>query len=114
MDRAPRVRPPTSIEPSSFLPHALASLQRCEAHTIEKPTNPLTHPNHRSTNPRTGRPLRDRRLIDNTCLRSLIAACVQSLPAVAAAAQIEPAAAQSRATVLQLAEPPEEQHHDIN
>eukprot|EP00291_Cryptomonas_curvata_P021604 CAMPEP_0172173752 /NCGR_PEP_ID=MMETSP1050-20130122/13257_1 /TAXON_ID=233186 /ORGANISM="Cryptomonas curvata, Strain CCAP979/52" /LENGTH=98 /DNA_ID=CAMNT_0012845599 /DNA_START=200 /DNA_END=496 /DNA_ORIENTATION=- len=44
------------------------------------------------TDPRTGRPLRDCRLIENPCLRSLITACVQSLPAAAAAA-VRPAGA---------------------
>ncbi len=38
------------------------------------------------TDPHTGRPLRDRRLIPNPCLRALIAAAVPAITAAAAAA----------------------------
>jgi hypothetical protein len=40
----------------------------------------------RSTDPQTGRPLRDRRLLPNPCVRNLIAACCRALGAAPTAA----------------------------
>ena len=45
----------------------------------------------RSTDPLTGRPLRDRRLIPNPCLRALIASCCRALGVGRAASAAAPA-----------------------
>jgi hypothetical protein len=55
----------------------------------------------RSTDPQTGRPLRDRRLIPNPCLRALIVSCCLALgvSATDAAAPAPAPAAQGEATM---------------
>ena len=53
------------------------------------PTPPVVtnnRPSPRSTDPQTGRPLRDRRLMPNPCVRHLIAACCKALRVGPAAA----------------------------
>ena len=61
----------------------------------------------RSTDPQTGRPLRDRRLIPNPCLRALIVSCCLALgvsTADAAAPAAAPAAAAQGEATMQAAE----------
>ena len=59
----------------------------------------------RSTDPQTGRPLRDRRLIPNPCLRALIVSCCLALGVITAAAPAAaPAAAAQGEATMQAAE----------
>eukprot|EP00291_Cryptomonas_curvata_P016506 CAMPEP_0172153532 /NCGR_PEP_ID=MMETSP1050-20130122/1502_1 /TAXON_ID=233186 /ORGANISM="Cryptomonas curvata, Strain CCAP979/52" /LENGTH=165 /DNA_ID=CAMNT_0012822089 /DNA_START=48 /DNA_END=545 /DNA_ORIENTATION=+ len=60
-----------------------------------------------STDPLTGRPLRDRRLIPNPCLRALIASCCRALGVGPAASAAAPAQGEATIRAAAAGDPPD-------